>query len=377
VSNVTVASPTTLFADITISGDTVPGLHDVTVTNNGTYTLTQAFQVESPIEVSFQGDVAQGGIPYFTVNNHDFDTPFDLTQDGNDAYTNLILTAPTGVTMQISSATAYELKGFAFIDTDATPGTFSIVSGPAMKTTSFNLGANLDVLARTPEALSGPVTGTLANTGDSKLYSINVPSSPSLVRIGATSSNQDAAPAAVLLPNGHWDEAINASLAIVDATGTVPVTVFDGGTAGGYNFSISAKAEALTEAAEGTDGTTSQANALVAAGLPYALSGSLSAANDKDYVKITLTAPAKVTIVTTSSGDETDTAVDLQSSGGTSVLMPAGPINDGGCFPLFGLGCGEQVQSPMLAAGTYWVQITAGADFDAATNAYTALIFLN
>lgn len=377
VSNVTVASPTSLFADITIAADAAPGLHDVTVTNDGTFTLKQAFDLQSPLEVSFQGDLAQGGIPYFTINNHDFDTPFDLTTDANDNYANLLVNAPSGVTFSIQSATSYQVTGYAFIDTDAMPGPFSIVSGPAMKTTAFNLGANLEVAARTPEPLSGSTTGTLANIGDSKLYSVSIPASPSLVRISASSSNQNAAPSAVLLPNGHWDEGLNASLAIVDASGTVPVTVFDNGTAAGYNFSLAAKAEALTEATEGTDGSTAQASAVTAGGVPYSFTGTLGAANDKDYLKITLTAPAKVTIVTTSSGDETDTAVDLQATGGASVLVPAGPINDGGCFPLFGLGCGEQVQSPMLAAGTYYVQITAGVDFDDTINAYQALIFLD
>lgn len=377
VSNVTVASPTSLFADITIAADAAPGLHDVTITNDGTFTLKQAFELQSPIEVSFQGDVAQGGIPYFTITNHDFDTPFDLTQDADSNYMNLLVNAPTGVNFSIQGATSYELKGFAFIDTDAMPGAFSIVSGPTMKTTSFNLGANLDITARTPEALSGSTTGMLANIGDSKLYSIDVPANPSLVRISAKSSNSNAAPVAALLPGGHWSDALGASLAVVDTTGAVPVTVFDNGTASGYNFSITSKAEALTQATEGTDGSTNTATAVNAGGVPYTFSGTLGAANDKDYIKITLAAAAKVTIVTTSAGDETDTAVDLQMLNGTSVLNPAGPINDGGCFPLFGLGCGENVQSPMLAAGTYYVQITAGADFDVATNAYQALIFLN
>lgn len=38
---------------------------------------------ESPLKVSFQGGAAQGGIPYFTINNLDFD-------DGSTAYNALI-----------------------------------------------------------------------------------------------------------------------------------------------------------------------------------------------------------------------------------------------------------------------------------------------
>lgn len=379
VSNVTVASPTTIFADITIAADAAPGLHDVTVTNDGTFTLKQAFKLESPIELSFQGDVAQGGIPYFTINNHDFDTPFDLTQDAGGLYQNIVVNAPAGVNFSIQGATSYQLTGFVFIDTDAMPGAFSIVSGPVMKTTAFNLGANLDVVARTPEALSGQVTGKLENVGDSKLYSISVPASPALVRIGASSSNSSAAPVAVLLPNGRWDQALNASLAIVDTSGTVAVTVFDNGTASGYNFSVTSKAEALTSGAEGSDtANNTTATAPTATALPYLQAdGTLSGTGDKDYIKFTLTAAAKVTVVTDSSDDETDTAVDIRNSTNTaSVLNPAGPKN-GTCFPAFGLPCGETVTSPMLQPGTYFVEITAGTAFDAEFDAYTAIIFLD
>ena len=85
VSNVTVASPTTLFADITIADDAAPGLHDVTVTNDGTFTLKQAFELKSPIEVSFRATSRRVAFRTSPIINHDFDTPFDLTQDANVA----------------------------------------------------------------------------------------------------------------------------------------------------------------------------------------------------------------------------------------------------------------------------------------------------
>lgn len=380
VSNVAVASPTSLFADITIAPDAELGLRDVTITNDGTFTLKQAFLLESPIKVSFQGEAAQGGVPYFTVNNLDFETPFDLTTDANDEYLNLAVNPPSGVNMVISAATAYQLTGYALIDADATPGTFSIVSGPAMKTTAFNLGANVEIMARTGEALTGSAMGTLANIGDSKLYTINVASSPSLVRIAANTSDQDGNPAVVLLPNGRWDEALNGSRTVVTTPGSYSVVVFDNGTASGYNFSLASKSEALTAAAEPA-GTTNDthATAPTAGGLPYAQTGgTLSDAGDKDYIKFTLTAAAKVTVVASAADGQTDTVVDIRNATNTaSVLSPAGPINEGGCFPLFGLPCGEEVQSPTLQAGTYLLEVTAGPDFDDSANAYNALIYLD
>jgi hypothetical protein len=381
VSNVTVASPTSLFADISIAADAAPGLHDVTVTNDGTFTLKQAFDLQSPLELSFQGDVAQGGIPYFTINNHDFDTPFDLTTDANDAYANLLVNAPSGVTFSIQSATSYQLTGYAFIDADAMPGAFSVVSGPTMKTTAFNLGANLDVMARSPEALSGSMTGTLANIGDSKLYSVSIPASPSLVRISTGSSNQNAAPVAALLPNGHWDEALNAGLAIVDTAGTVPVTGFDNGTAAGYNFSISSKAEALATAAEASDTTNangSTAGATVASAIPFMQTGgTLSSESDNDMIKFTLTTAATIHVSAHSSDDFTDTVIDIKNANGTTSAIggPQDTDPDIGCG-FFGA-CGEEfVTTTTLAAGTYYLDVSAGPNFDSSAADYTALIYI-
>ena len=79
VDSVTVASPTALFADITIA-DTAPvGLRDVVVTGGDNVTLKQAFEIESPITITLRGSLAQGSIATVDVVNHDFDTPFDTT----------------------------------------------------------------------------------------------------------------------------------------------------------------------------------------------------------------------------------------------------------------------------------------------------------
>jgi hypothetical protein len=378
VSNVTVASPTTIFADITIAADAAPGLHDVTVTNDGTYTLKQAFELQSPLEVSFQGDLAQGGIPYFTINNHDFDTPFDLTQDANSEYSNLKLTTPTGVNMVITAATSYELKGFAFVDTDAMPGAFSVVSGPAMNTTSFNLGANLEVMARSATPLTDTATGMLAATGDSALYSFNVANAPALVRLTATSSSSDAAPVVALLPNGHWDEAVGASRAIMPSSGMVYAVVFDNGTAGGYNFTLKSKAEALTSAAEGDNtANNTAATAPTASAVPYLQTDASLAPDetDVDIIKVTLTAAAKIHVVTSSADGFTDTAVDIKNSTGTTSQLPEGQSDDA-LTCIFNGVCGEDVVSPMLAAGTYVVEVTGGGSFDPGSTEYTTLIYL-
>src|SRR5437868_9763902 len=64
VDQIDVASPNTIFAQVTISGAATLGLHDVTVTDRGrTLTLSQAFQIDSPITATIaSGLAAQGSI---------------------------------------------------------------------------------------------------------------------------------------------------------------------------------------------------------------------------------------------------------------------------------------------------------------------------
>jgi hypothetical protein len=383
VSNVTVASPTSLFADITIADDATPGTRDVTITNDGTFTLKSSFMIESPMELVFDGMVAQGGAPYFTINNRDFETPFDLTSgDTPSGFANLTLTSPAGTQFVISDSTAYQLKGFALIDADAMPGPLSVSSGTMGHEVAFNLGANVDITARAPMALTDSATGMLAATGDSALYSVNVATSPALMRVVATTSDADGQPVTAMLPNGQWADATGAALSVVNATGNVDVVVFDAGTAGGYSYTLKSKVEQLTSGAEATTANDTPAASLNASALPFVQTGgTVSAMADKDVIKIVLSAPAVVHVAAHSGDDLTDTAVDIlaNGSGNPSVLTnyTTKPVDEAGCFPLFGLGCGEDVTSPMLAAGTYFIVISAGGAFDVADNSYTALIYLN
>lgn len=55
VSNISVASPTTLFAEIVISDTAAPGLRDVIVTGDGGGALNDAFKLTSPLVVDWQG----------------------------------------------------------------------------------------------------------------------------------------------------------------------------------------------------------------------------------------------------------------------------------------------------------------------------------
>lgn len=369
VSRVSVASPTTLFADITIAADATPGLRDVTVIGDGTLTLDQAFELVPPIELSFAGLVAQGGAPYFTVTNHDFETPFDVT--------NVTLETPLGTSFVISSASPFQLSGYALIDTDATPGPFSLSSGQDL----FDLGANIDIKPRTPVPLADGATGMLPSKGDSVLYSVDVAAVPALVRITATTSSMNGQPIGALLRNGSWTGAASARLSVQPSAGTFDVVMFDAGVAGGYSFSVRDQIEQLATAPEASGINDTAQSALAASALPFAEIGGTLSAGDKDWIKVTLAAPAILHVHAFADDDSTDTAVDILGSGAgnPSVLTNymTKPVDDGQCFPLFGLACGEDVTSPMLAAGTYYVVVTTGGSFKATANMYSALVYLN
>ena len=125
VGTVTVASPTDLFADITIMPDAAVGMRDVTVTAGSEKdTLMQAFEITSAVSSTSAGDFAQGSIGQVIITNHDFDTPFDLTTDANGAFVNLSVTAGTGVTLTVTAATEYSITATATLDIDAAAGAF-------------------------------------------------------------------------------------------------------------------------------------------------------------------------------------------------------------------------------------------------------------
>src|SRR5678815_3721633 len=100
VSNITVASKTSIVADVQITDAAAVGPHDVVVQSDGSdWTLTQAFEVESPLKTTFQGKLAQGSVVMFTMRNLDFVSPFDTTCGFSFfgiclQYTNIQVTTP-------------------------------------------------------------------------------------------------------------------------------------------------------------------------------------------------------------------------------------------------------------------------------------------
>jgi hypothetical protein len=383
VQSVKAASPTTLFAEITVADDAAPGLRDVTV--DGKLVLKEAFQLESAITLKFRGMAAQGSIATFSINNHDFDTPFDDTSTGDGfftpiEYTNTFVETPSGVRLEISSVSPYTITGTAFFDVDAAPGPVVVNSGLDADLVKSGLGIDLPVTARAATALvaNTAATGMVAEAFDSALYEFTPAASPALATFRAASTSQAATPAVALLPgSGKFDEmlAYGPNNALVQQTaGKTYAVYFDNGGGFGYNFTVTANGQMLTAAAE-AEPNNAIAQASVATVMPFLMTnGSLAGVADVDWIRVNITNAElgkKIRIVTTGNDPMTDTVVQVFKSDGTTAFgLPSGDE-----------GYHENHTSPVInaAAGTgaYYVKVTASQDyFMDAHNQYIVAVWL-
>jgi len=390
VSSVTVASPTDLFAEIKIDAAAAVGAQDVTVASNGSVTLKQAFQVVSPIEAQFTGGVDQGGRPGFTIINHDFDQPFDLTADSSGGLANVTFTGPAGTNFiaDAQTSTAYELKGVVEIDGDAAAGMLTVASG-ATGAQVTSVIANVDIKARAATALTSGTAapGMIANAGDTLWYSLAAPAG--LIHMTGSISGANAAngsPAVGIMEGGKWSQIVGGLHAVVTAAETVNIVIFDTAGAANYSVSITPVAEALVSLAEpASDHTTGTAAAPSA--IPFQITGATltgTATTDVDLTKLVIDAAhatKKIHIVAESADNQTDTAVDVTTNGTTSAIGGeydggAQGGSDGGFTCGLSGACGEDIVVGPLAAGTYYVKVEAGAlGYDANFNKYTLLVW--
>jgi hypothetical protein len=404
VSSVEVASPTDLFADIAIDPSATIGKADVTVMSGGTFTLKQAFEVTSPIEVQFTGDATQGALPAFKIINLDFDNPFDTTSatdptTGAMTYPNLTITGPAGVDFSSPlvggfTPTAYEIDGFALMDVDAMSGDLTVKSGAGSAAVTSTITGGVTVTPRSATALTPgtPATGMIAALDDSALFSIPAGSgSPELARLDLTSTDANAQPTVALLgSSGHWSDFISAGApyAFLPNASSLYAIVFDGGSEAAYTVNVTAHADAVTTAAEGNDTTNgTDPGALAASALPFEQTGgTLSSASDVDEISFTVTA-AEVSsghnhahILTDIGSDPaTDTAVEVVDAQGNAYTDDGfgGSVIDGSQCSLFGCSSlGEDTVTKALPAGTYYLKVTAGQQYSTADKAYDALIWL-
>ena len=385
-SNVTVASPTDIFADLAIDPSATPGLNDVTVTSGGTFTLKQAFEVDSPTTVTTTGLVAQGSVPFFTITNHDVENLFDTTAgpadaNGNPTFPNIVITAPDGVTALVEGATPTVITGQLLVNVTAgAGGPLTVASGDPTGTPVMSTTDNIAVMARTPIALSSTVaSGTLAMPFDTGLYSFDAAAAPLFLNVPLPQPSDQAAAPVVFLIDSTGD--LNAGFItgagvpglvgqLVQNSGTYYIIVQDQGGDAGYTYSVSATSTAIAtvaESAEPADNTVGGAN--VGASLPFELTGAtLASSADVDYIKFTTGVAGMSVHVTTLSGNTTDTVVEVLDGATCTVSLGVSSDQD----------YDEDLVSNPLTTATFCVKITASSlfDTDGSTMDYTALVQL-
>jgi hypothetical protein len=387
VKNVSVASPTGLVATIEVSKTATLGAHDVTVTANGnTDTFKGAFKVDSPLEATLQGTVAQGSIVVGHLKNLDIATPFDLTSTGDGlftpiTYTNLNFGMLSGANISISSATAPTIYGVDFllltdVTAPTTAQTLDLASGPMGGTDDdFVLPSAFTLTARTGTPLTSgtPATGNIAKPYDSVLYTFApAAASATIVQIAASATDPNASPVLALLPkSGLFADLI--AVAPTHSFATLSTDPFyaiywdQTGTTGA--FTVTTQTTAATAVAMAA-GATTLANAQATGALPVVITGgTLTSATDQHWFKFTAAAGDvnKVVHVVTYPGDPlTDTIVDVQDSSGTSL---GGPSADSTYHEDF-------TSSAIPKAGDYYVQIAASPYFNPAHGTFGAWIKL-
>ena len=383
VNSVDVASPTDLFAEITIDPAAAAGKTDVTVTNSGKkYTLTKAFELVSPTPISFSGDVAQGGVPFFTIGNLDFSHQFDPTQDQNTGeFTNTTITGPAGAQIVLSSVTPFEIQGRVLLDINATPGPLTLMVGNGSNATT-SIPGTLDVKPRTPTPFTSPLTISLAEHGSSNLYSFSN-TGATIVHYSLTGTAPDSAPVSeVLGAGGTWAaDAIGASPAVLEQGGMGYLLVESFGNSAD-TVTLKGAVESLTSAAEGNDNTNgTAAGALVASSIPFRQTGGiLSSASDVDVIKFTIAGAdvnKKAHINTDLGGNpNVDSSVNVVNCT-TNASMTGGVQDNTLCPDFFNcMSFNEDVTTSALPAGTYCIQVSAGPGWASSDENYVAAFWL-
>ncbi|MGE0325699.1 MAG: hypothetical protein AB7K71_15240 [Polyangiaceae bacterium] len=381
VSSVRVASPTALIATVEVGNTAAMGLRDVTVTTGDeALTYAQGFNLGSPIAVVTQGTVAQGSIVLATIKNMDYSRPFDDTTTGDGfltplEYTNLAVTAPTGVIANVTSVSPFSAEVTLLIDGDAASGAnaLEVLSGPAGSEESFPNPEALNIEARTPTAVTvgGSTDVTIADAFASQYVSVDVPAGLQIVNVASTAGAGDPQ-IAMLGASQSFQDLLGFGpvfLGVSDASAatTFNGVVWDNTGESGYTASISADLIAATGIAEGaSNGDKGSATAFT---LPGVVQGaSLTDDLDADWFAVTVAAGdvGKSFYVATVAGDPaTDTIVTIYDPSDT--VFAEG--DDAGYHESF-------VSPAITTAGTYYIAVEASSYGLGSDKAYDLVAYL-
>jgi hypothetical protein len=381
VKSVTAASPTSLVATLEIAADAPVGARDVKVKEGGSETTyAKAFRVESPIEAFLGGTVAQGSVVYARVENLEAARPFDTKFDfDSNSYPNISIARSPGVTVQVRDIQLYSIDFAFLVDVNAAPGKRDIVvtSGPPGAEVTFRLPGALDIQKRDAVALTAPQTVTLAQSGQSALFTFTPGAAFGLVDLVATVPDGKTPQLIVLPKSGRFADMIQpgptnqptASTLVTSSADPYYAIFVDPSGATGYSATIRGSYAAASSLAEADDNDTPE-DAQVAPSLPFVLrDATLSSVDDEDWVKITVAeADLNKAIRVMTYGDrQNDTLVEVFDADGETV---SGPSSDQFYHERF-------LTSPITKAGEYFVKISHGSEsFRANQNKYEAIIRL-
>jgi hypothetical protein len=383
VTNLSVPASDLIAVDFGVDRSAALGPRDVTVldADGGTVVGAGALTIASPIAVAFDGTLAQGSIVVAHVTVVDPSIPLDttFTQDpfGNETFTNLAPVLPAGFSATVLTATTSEADVEIFID-EATTGTgdFDLVSGPpqAAGDTDFPLPSAFSVAARAPIALlpGTPASASIDAKYGTALFAYTPPSAAlAILDFSASSTASAADPAVILLPaSGAWvDQLTGGALSTWLSASTDPIYAVyfdDTGTTGAYSVGLTATTPAASAAASASDAT--QAGAVMAAGLPFVLTGGqLTSASSTDWIQLS-----------TGPGDA-DKHLEVQSAGDPRTFLDVTIYLADGITSIGGNESGGPVHArtgPLAASTTYYVVFSAGAGFDPSHGAYAGILRL-
>ncbi|HEV7556963.1 MAG TPA: hypothetical protein VGO00_15965 [Kofleriaceae bacterium] len=375
VNSLVVASPTSLFAEVSIADAATAGLTDVTVTgSDGTLVLKAGLDIEPPLHLVTTGTLAQGSIIGLRVMNLDIENPFDTTSTTfGGVFPNLDIQPPPGTTLQtIDDGSAFELDATLTIDIDAQPGELVINSGPRGHTIRLSAGtlavAPRTAIPLTPNTLTA---GGPLDRSETVLYEFTPAATPSVTLADVSTGGF------LLLPaSGHFEDAFTTSGTIGSFVEFDPVSLLtdkyyliygdNGFATDTYQVQVGAQSLAQTlETANANDtGATAQPIQLPA----IFANGTLSSTHDADFVTFPIAAADIGKTVRVMTQGDAATVIDVFADEAATISLGE---SAGGSF--------DDFTSMPIPDGTtaIYVKFSSTGELDSDLSDYLAAILLN
>ncbi len=373
VSNVSLASPTALVAEITIGENATLGEKTITVDGNA----YKGFRVEPALDVAYAGSKAQGSVLVGAIRNRDVENPFSSVSDFD--------TGNVGVGIGVSDDEIEPnlIQPLVFVDVDATGsanvGVVDSFSGLA------SYGAeplSIEARAATPLPAEGAEI-PLGGNFESKLYSYSLAGGEN----GAVVSFDVSAPATGspwvlgLGPSGKWSDGETdltegaAFVARPGASTTGYAVLVDAAGAGGYNVSVALESTPFEGKEVEPNDSAATATAYTAAQKWF---GDLPSQADVDWYKITV--PVNNTLTVSTTGVEfvtidsflgplsvgVDTVIEIYGAADTETPIATSEDED----------ADETLTTAALPAGEYLIKVTSEGYFMEGATAYQLLATL-